>query len=97
MAATRHDAARRPRAILLLVTAGAAAVLGACASTADAHTAGLDAGFGEAVRHNIAAQAVAPTEQQKANRYIPPNTQRQRLAVETYEAGEVELEPIVVD
>lgn len=46
-------------------------------------------GFGDAVAANLAAQRVAPTAEQKANTFIPPNRARQTLARKTYEAGEV--------
>lgn len=65
--------------------------LGGCAVAAKDGSAGLDSQFGDAVRANRAAQFVAPSPEQKANTFIPPNAARQRLAVETYEAGEVEI------
>ena len=79
--------------LVLLVCASAASAigLGGCATAAPAHTAGLDDAFGAAVAHNMQAQHVAPTAAQKDNTFIPPNPERQRRAVETYEAGEVEL------
>lgn len=60
--------------------------LSACATkpALDAHTEH----FGSAVAQNIAAQRVAPTPEQKANTFIPPNRARQKLAREAYEAGE---------
>lgn len=60
--------------------------LSACASSPalDARTEH----FGNAVAHNIEAQRVAPTPEQKANTFIPPNRARQKLAREAYEKGE---------
>lgn len=83
--------------LLLACSAGASVGLGGCASSAPADTASLHASFGNATAHNTSAQSVAPTERQKADTYIPPNAARQRLAVETYEAGEVEVQPVTAD
>ena len=81
-------------AVLLGASTLACVGLGGCASAAPDGRAGLDARFGTAVAHNMEAQFVAPTPEQKANTYIPPNPARQRLAVDTYEAGEVELDSV---
>lgn len=51
----------------------------------DAHSTG----FGDAVAHNIAAQRIAPTAEEKANTFIPPNPARQKTAREAYENGTV--------
>jgi len=59
-----------------------------CAST----TPALDShspNFGDAVAQNIAAQRVAPTAEDKANTFIPPNRARQKAAREAYENGSV--------
>jgi len=59
-----------------------------CASTKPAlenHSAGL----GDAIAHNIAAQRIAPTAEDKANTFIPPNRARQKAAREAYENGTV--------
>lgn len=53
------------------------------------------AGFGESVAHNIAAQRIAPTAEDKANTFIPPNRTRQKAAREAYENGTVK-EPVPV-
>jgi len=45
--------------------------------------------FGEAIAYNIAAQRVAPTAEEKANTFIPPNRARQKAARDAYEAGTV--------
>lgn len=69
--------------------------LTACASTQPA----LDATsphFGDAVAQNIAAQRVAPSVEDKANTFIPPNRARQKAAIEAYEEGTV-TEPTLVD
>ncbi|WP_427453555.1 hypothetical protein [Litorimonas sp. WD9-15] len=60
--------------------------LSACASTPAMET--KTEHFGQAVAHNIAAQRVAPTAEQKANTFIPPNRARQKAAREAYEKGE---------
>ena len=90
---------RRGRMGLLILVglSGAACVgLGGCATTAAPLTSGLNADFGQSVAHNRAAQFVPPTTEQKQNTYIRPNANRQRLALETYEAGEVELDESAV-
>lgn len=46
--------------------------------------------FGSAVRHNIAAQTVEPTPEQKQNTYIRPNSQRTAAARERYRKDQVE-------
>jgi hypothetical protein len=45
--------------------------------------------FGEAIAHNITAQRVAPTAEEKANTFIPPNRARQKAAKDAYESGTV--------
>lgn len=75
----------------LIILGGA---LTACASTTpalDAHSSG----FGDAVAQNIAAQRIAPTAENKANTFIPPNRARQKAAREAYETGTVK-EPVAV-
>ncbi|MEP3655776.1 MAG: hypothetical protein ABJO36_12850 [Litorimonas sp.] len=53
-------------------------------------------GFGDAVAKNIAAQRIAPTAEDKANTFIPPNHARQKAAREAYENGTVK-EPVSVE
>ena len=79
--------------VLCLASASACIGLGGCA-TAQPASAGVSADFGAAVAHNRNAQFVAPTPEQKANTFVPPNPARQRLALEAYEAGEVELDTV---
>lgn len=43
--------------------------------------------FGLATAQNIAAQRVAPSAEDKANTFIPPNRARQKAAREAYESG----------
>lgn len=77
----------------LMLAAGALALTG-CATTTpalDAHSSN----FGDAVAQNIAAQRIAPTAEDKANTFIPPNRARQKAAREAYENGTVK-EPIAV-
>ena len=65
-----------------------------CASSQPALEA-HSTGFGDAIAHNIAAQRIAPTAEDKANTFIPPNRARQKAAREAYEKGEVK-EPVPV-
>lgn len=70
------------------------ALLGAC-STARPALHGSHDGFGQAVKANIAAQAIAPSAEQKANTYIPANAARTAAARRNYREGTVpEPEPI---
>ena len=61
-------------------------LLMACQTTMDMPTDG----FGAAVKHNIAAQAVEPTPEQKQNTYIQPDSQRMAVARERYKKDQVE-------
>ena len=92
----------RPRTqATMLALALAAGALSGCATASKGGTpadvAGLGSGYGHAVRANTQAQFVAPSPEQKADTYIRPNAARQRLAVETYEAGEVEIASSTTD
>jgi hypothetical protein len=92
---TRDAPMRRQRlglSALVFASGMACMALGGCATAPAPGTAGLSADFGQAVAHNREAQFVAPSAEQKENTYIRPNAARQRLALETYVAGEVELE-----
>ncbi|MEE9346736.1 MAG: hypothetical protein V3U82_00980 [Robiginitomaculum sp.] len=73
------------RNLQVLILSGAAASLSACASTAPV----LKANSRMAVKANIAAQAIAPDADQKANRHIPQNRALREAARKRYEAGEV--------
>lgn len=68
-------------AVLALALTGCASVKPAL----DAHSPG----FGDAVAQNIAAQRIAPTPEDKANTFIPPNRARQKAARDAYESGAV--------
>ena len=81
---------RSNKLIILLL----GATLTGCASTQPALKAHSD-GFGDTIAHNIAAQRIAPTAEDKANTFIPPNRARQKAAREAYEKGEVP-EPVYV-
>jgi len=48
------------------------------------------ANFGAAVKHNITAQAIEPTPEQKQNTYIRPDSNRTAIARERYRKDEVE-------
>lgn len=68
--------------------------LSACATTQPAMQSGSSE-FGNAVRQNIAAHAVAPTAKQKADTYIPADATRRAKARENYRKGETpEPQPI---
>lgn len=69
--------------------------LSACATTQPALQNGSSE-FGDAVRHNIAAQAVAPTAKQKADTFIPADATKRAKARENYRNGETpEPTPLV--
>lgn len=61
--------------------------LSACATTQPALNNGSSE-FGKAVRHNIAAHAIEPTAEQKANTFIPADATRRAKARENYRKGE---------
>lgn len=68
--------------------------LSACATTQPALQSGSSE-FGNAVRHNIAAQAITPTPEQKANTFIPADATKRAKARENYRKGETpEPQPI---
>lgn len=69
-------------------------VLTGCASAQPALES-QSAHFGDAVAKNIAAQRIAPTAEDKANTFIPPNQARQKAAIDAYESGDVK-EPVPV-
>ncbi len=70
-----------------LITLGAILSLSACATTTPAAKAHAPT-FGQAVKHNMAAQAVAPTPEQKANTFIPADPAKRAKARENYRTGE---------
>jgi len=73
---------------------GTALTLSACATTTPAQQ-NHSAEFGQAVKHNMAAQAVAPTPEQKANTFIPADPAKRAKARENYRTGETpEPQPI---
>jgi len=77
-----------------IVTTLSLITLSACATTKPALQTG-SAEFGNAVRHNIAVQAVAPTPEQKANTFIPADATKRAKARENYRKGETaEPQPI---
>lgn len=68
--------------------------LSSCATTQPALQNGSSE-FGNAVRQNIAVQAVAPTPEQKANTFIPADATKRAKARENYRNGETpEPQPI---
>lgn len=74
--------------ITVLITL-ATATLGACATATPAIEDHSEA-FGTANKSNIAAQFVPPTAEQKANTYIPADSNRRSLAKQRYRKDEVE-------
>lgn len=66
--------------------------LSACATTRPAASSDTPS-FGKAVRANLTAQIVAPTDTQKADTYIPANRARRELARENYETDTLEPLP----
>lgn len=70
-----------------LITLSAIVTLSACATTTPATQAHAPT-FSQAVKHNMAAQTVAPTPEQKANTFIPADRVKQNTARENYRKGE---------
>lgn len=70
----------------LIISSLSLMTLSACATTQPAMQSG-SSGFGDAVRHNIAAQAIAPTSEQKANTFIPADPTKRAKARENYRKG----------
>jgi hypothetical protein len=60
-----------------------------CATSKPALQGQLDAQLGAAVKANIAAHAVEPTPEQKANTFIPANPARTGLALKQYRENTV--------
>ena len=78
----------------LILTTLSLITLSACATTKPALQNGSSE-FGNAVRQNIAAQAIAPTPEQKANTFIPADATKRAKARENYRLGETpEPQPI---
>ena len=78
----------------LIVSSISLLALSACATTQPAMQSGSSE-FGNAVRQNIAAHAVAPTAKQKADTYIPADAAKRATARENYRKGETpEPQPI---
>jgi len=68
--------------------------LSACATTKPAQQ-NVSSEFGKAVRHNIAAQAIAPTPEQKSNTFIPADATKRAKARDNYRKGETpEPQPV---
>lgn len=68
--------------------------LSACSTTRPA-LAGQHESFGQSNKANIAAHAIAPDPELKANTFIPADRDRARAAREAYRKGEVkELQPL---
>lgn len=76
----------------LLSLCSALALLGGCAT----NTMETSPTYSSAVKHNISVHAVAPTDAQKQNTFIPADRERKALAKKKYQADEVE-EPTPVN
>jgi len=61
--------------------------LSACQTAAPAMEPALTPTFGEAVRHNIAAMAVPPTETEKNDTYIPQDRAHRTRTIKAYREG----------
>lgn len=77
----------KPR--LFTCLAVGACLLAGCATTTSTHGITHSAAFGDAVRHNIAAQTVAPTDAQKNNTVIPVDPDKRALALKNYKENTV--------
>ena len=64
-------------------------LLSACQTAQPAERAVLSADFGEATRTNMRIQAIAPTQDELENRFIPADRERAALALDAYKRGEV--------
>jgi type IV pilus biogenesis protein CpaD/CtpE len=69
--------------ILSLVALG----LSACQTATPALEPALTPTLGDAVRHNIAAMAVPPTEAEKQDTYIPQDRAQRARALKAYREG----------
>lgn len=76
--------------IKTMYCAGALIFLGACQTSGPALQGQLDYDLGSAVKHNIEAQFVRPTDAQKANTYIPADPARAALAHKKYQENTIE-------
>ena len=68
----------------------ATSLVTACASTSPALSGRLDTQLGVSTKANIAAQAVAPTDKQKHDTYIPADPAREALARKNYRENTVQ-------
>ena len=79
----------------LILVATPVLLLAACQTAAPAVEPELHAEWGSAVRHNIQAQAIVPTEAERNNRFIPSDRAVRTRALKNYREGTVpEPEPI---
>lgn len=72
----------------LIILGLSALSLSACATSSPALNV-HSTSFGQAVAQNKAAQAIAPTSEQKANTHIPADRARQTLARKRYQEDAV--------
>jgi type IV pilus biogenesis protein CpaD/CtpE len=79
----------RNKACILTCLAAGACLFGGCATTASTHGITHSATFGDAVRQNITAQTVAPTDLQKNNTVIPVDPDKRALALKNYKENTV--------
>jgi type IV pilus biogenesis protein CpaD/CtpE len=71
------------------LSVGAALLVSGCATSTPALQSQFGSDFGTAVKSNIAAQAVAPTAEQKANTFIPADPVRAGAARKNYRENTV--------
>ncbi len=71
-------------------------ILAGCTTAKPALHGRLDPNFGDAVKANSQAHAVAPTQAQKTNTYIPSDPYRATLARKNYRENTVE-EPVAIN
>ncbi len=71
-------------------------LLAGCSTTSPALKGDLDTHLGQAVHHNVAAMAIAPSVAQKNNTYIPADPARAALARKHYREDKVEA-PVPVN
>ena len=81
---------KNSKILKIVCCGGALIVLAACQTAQPALTGQLDYDLGSAVKHNIEAQFVRPTDAQKANTYIPADPARAAMAHKKYQENTIE-------
>jgi hypothetical protein len=73
-----------------LLSASVGALLSGCTTAQPALDGQIDSLLGNAVRANVMAHAVIPSDEQKNNTYIPADPARAALALKHYQEDTVE-------